>query len=90
MRKQLLLGSTALIVGALAAPDFVVAEEPLRLTVRGFKNEFFGIGDVDVDGFNYNNTGQFSDGEVQFRGETALDNGLTVGVQVELETDSRG
>ncbi len=33
---------------------------------------------------DFNNTGWFSDGEVQFRGETALDNGLTVGVQVEL------
>jgi predicted porin len=90
MRKQLLLGSTALIVGALAAPDSVAAEEPLRLEVRGFKNEFFGIGDVDVDNKSFNNTGEFSDGEIQFRGETALDNGLTVGVQVELETDSRG
>jgi len=90
MRKQILLGSTALIVGALVAPDFVSAEEPLRLKVRGFKNDFFGIGDVDVDGFNFNNTGEFSDGEIQFRGETALDNGLTVGVQVELETDARG
>ncbi len=90
MRKQLLLGSTALVVGALAAPDFAAGEEPLRLEVHGFKNEFFGIGDVDVDGFSFNNTGEFSDGEIQFRGETALDNGLTVGVQVELETDARG
>ncbi len=90
MRKQLLLASTALIVGAVAAPDFAAGEEPLRLKVRGFKHDFFGIGDVDVDNHDYNNTGEFSDGEVQFRGETALDNGLTVGVQVELETDSRG
>lgn len=90
MKKQLLLGSTALIVGALVAPEFASAEEPLRLSVRGYKNEFFGIGDVDVDGANYNSTGEFSDGEVQFRGETALDNGLTVGVQVELEANSGG
>ncbi len=90
MRKQLLLGSTAVIVGALAAPDFAAGEEPLRLEVRGFNNEFFGIGDVDLDGADFNNTGEFSDGEIQFRGETALDNGLTVGVQVELETDARG
>ncbi len=90
MRKQLLLGTTALMIGALVAPDFAAGEEPLRLQVRGFKNEFFGIGDVDVDGADFNNTGEFSDGEIQFRGETALDNGLTVGVQVELESDSRG
>ncbi len=90
MRKQLLLGTTALMIGALVAPDFAAGEEPLRLQVRGFKNEYFGIGDVDVDGMDFNNTGEFSDGEIQFRGETALDNGLTVGVQVELESDSRG
>ena len=90
MRKQLLLGSAALLIGALAAPDFAAGEEPLRLKVRGFKNEFFGIGDVDVDGMNFNNTGEFSDGEIPFRGETALDNGLTIGVQVELESDARG
>ena len=89
MRKHLLLGTTALMIGALVAPDFAAGEEPLRLQVRGFKNEYFGIGDVDVDGFDFNNTGEFSDGEIQFRGETALDNGLSVGVQVELESDSR-
>ena len=95
MRKQLLLGSTALVVGALAAPDFAAAEEPLRLQVRGYKNDYFGIGDVDDSpvgggGRDFNNTGEFSDGEVQFRGETALDNGLTVGVYVELESNSGG
>ena len=95
MRKQLLLGSTALVVGALAAPDFAAAEEPLRLQVRGYKNEYFVIGDVDDSpvkgaGRDFSNTGEFSDGEVQFRGETALDNGLTVGVYVELESNSAG
>ena len=89
MRKEFLLGTTALLAGAVAMPDYVSAEEPLRLQVRGFKNEFFGIGDVNVDGKDFNNTGEFSEGEIQFRGETALDNGLTVGVQVELEADSR-
>ncbi len=91
MRKQLLLGTTALLAGAVAMPNYVSAEEPLRLQVRGFKNEYFGIGDVDVDGgTDRNATGEFSDGEIQFRGSTDLDNGLTVGVQVELEADSRG
>jgi len=91
MRKEILLGTTALLAGAVAMPDYVSAEEPLRLQVRGFKHEFFAVGDVDgAVGTDYNNTGEFSDGEVQFRGETALDNGLTIGVQVELEADSRG
>ncbi len=91
MKKQLLLGTTALLAGAVAMPDYVSAEEPLRLQVRGFKNEYFGFGDVDVDGGpDFNNTGEFSEGEIQFTGSTALDNGLTVGVHVELEADARG
>ncbi|RMD60958.1 MAG: porin [Alphaproteobacteria bacterium] len=87
MRKELLYGTTALLVGAVALPGYASAEEPLRLQVRGFKNEFFAIGgvDVDTDPTLDGTTSNFSDGEVQFRGSTTLDNGLTVGVQIELE-----
>jgi len=92
MRKQLLLGTTALMVGAIAVPNMAAAEEePLRLDVRGYKNEFFGIGNADDSaGTDYGNTNLFNDGEIHFRGETALDNGLTVGVQVELEAFQSG
>lgn len=92
MRKELLLGTTALLVGAIAAPEYVSAAEPLRLSVRGYKNEYFGLGDADDD-TNSGITGptaHFSDGEVHFRGETTLDNGLTVGVQIELEAFASG
>ena len=95
MRKQLLLGTTALLAGAVAMPDFASAEDPLRLSVRGYKNEYFGIGSIDdksdVAGVkDTGNTSHFSDGEVHFKGETALDNGLTVGVQIELEANNNG
>jgi len=92
MRKQILLGTTALMVGSIVAPGFAAAEEqPLRLEVRGYINEFIGVGDVeDSTTTNYGNTNIFSDGEVHFRGETALDNGLTFGVQIELESSNLG
>ena len=90
MKRNLLLGSTALIAGGMVAADLAEAADPLRLEVRGFRNEAFGIGEVDHDTADYNNTGHFSDGEVQFRGSTTLDNGITVGVQVELEAFSTG
>ncbi len=92
MRKQLLLGTTALMVGAIAVPNLATAEEmPLRLDVRGYKNEFFGIGNADDSvGTDWGNTNLFNDGEIHFRGETALDNGLTIGVQVELEAFQSG
>ena len=91
MKKQLLLGSTALIVGALAAPGFAAAEEPLRLAVRGYTNQYFAFGNVDNDSNAGNeNTSEFSDGEIHFKGSTTLDNGLKVGVQVELEFNESG
>jgi len=91
MKKQVLLGSTALIVGALAAPNFAAGEEPLRLEVRGYKNEYFAFGDVDNDSNSgQDSTSEFSDGEVHFKGSTTLDNGLTFGVDVQLEADNNG
>ena len=92
MRKQILLGTTALMVGAIVAPGFAAAEEtPLRLEVRGYHNDFFGIGDVtNSAGTDFGNTNIFNDGEIHFRGDTKLDNGLTFGVQVELESFQSG
>lgn len=92
MRKQLLLGTTALMVGAMVAPSIAAAQEqPLRLEVRGYKNEFIGIGNPDDSaGTDLGNTNIFNDGEIHFRGETKLDNGLAVGVQVELEAFQSG
>ena len=96
MRKQLLLGTTALLAGAVALPDLAWAEDPVRVQVRGYKNEYFGIGDADTENAagietrDNTSTAEFSDGEIHFKGSTELDNGLEIGVQIELEADSRG
>ncbi len=86
MKKQLLLGSTALIAGALVAPGIAAAEDPVRLDVRGYSHKYFGVGDVDNDSIpGQTGVSERSDGEIHFKGSTTLDNGLTVGVHVELE-----
>ena len=92
MNRRYLLGTTALIAGGLLAADAVEAADPLRLEVRGFRNEYFGVVSVesDADNQNFNNTNHRSDGEVQFRGSTTLDNGIVVGVRVELEAFTSG
>ena len=92
MNRNYLLGTTALVAGGLLAADTAQAADPLRLEVRGFRNEYFGVVSVesDVDNENFNNTNHFSDGEVQFRGTTTLDNGILVGVRVELEAFTSG
>ncbi len=91
MRKRTLLGTTALAVGAMVAPGIAAAEEPVKIGVGGYMNEFFGIGSVDGGpGTDLGNTNLFNDGEIYFSGETKLDNGLTIGVQVELEAFQSG
>jgi hypothetical protein len=94
MRKQRLLGSTAVIVGASAAPDIISTEEPHHLDGRGIENDAFipslGAGDSGVDGMDVYAAGEFACGEIQIRSGTVLDTGLTVGIRVDLETDTGG
>jgi outer membrane protein OmpU len=91
MNKKILFGTTALVAAGFVATDAAQAADPLRLEIRGYRNEFFSFGDINAeDGTDYNTTGHFSDGEVQFRGVTTLDNGISIGVQVELEAYSTG
>ncbi len=53
-------------------------------------NNFFGVGDVDNDDNDFESTGMFSDGEVWFVGQTTLDNGLTFGANIQLESFTSG
>lgn len=92
MNRKLLLGTTALVAGGVVAADMAEAADPLRLEVRGYRNEAFGIvaAESDVQNENFNNTNHRSDGEIHFRGSTTLDNGIEVGVRVELEAFTTG
>ena len=86
--KKGLFGSTALIAAAAAAATPAFAEEGVKLGLGGYYNTFFFIGDIDEarnDNRSFTRTGLFADGEVHFKGSTTLDNGITFGVQVELE-----
>ena len=84
--KKTLFGTTALVTAGLLASSGAHAEEGIKLGLKGYMNNFFGIGSSDPnDGTDYAPTGLYSDGEVWFVGETTLDNGLTFGVNVQLE-----
>jgi hypothetical protein len=98
--KRVLLATTALLAaGAIASP--ALAEEPIRLTIGGYyKAAYMGISDdnavIDDDddegpelGHDTNRDGLFSDAEIQFVGTTVLDNGLEVGVQIEVEGEDQ-
>lgn len=89
--KKLLGVTTALVtLGAFAAA--AQAADPVKLSLGGYSYWYVGYGsnsngdyqEVDVKG----------DNEIWFTGSTTLDNGIKIGVQIELEagghTDTRG
>ncbi len=86
--RFLLSSSTALFVLSAALPAF--AADPIKLQLGGF-SKWWVVGVWNNNAFqkaanaSYNNVDVKGDNEVYFLGKTTLDNGLTVGVRVELE-----
>ena len=88
--NKLLLGSTALVVGGLMAAP-AMAADPIKIGVGGYYTFYAVAGGIDS---TYATNGQVTayqgvffqqEGEIHFIGQTKLDNGTTVGVNVELE-----
>jgi predicted porin len=91
--KKVLYGSTALMAAGAMAAAPAAAEEGVKLGLGGYYNTFFWVGDYDEDNLDPRDlgaTGLFADGEVHFKGKTTLDNGITFGVQIELEAFQSG
>jgi predicted porin len=89
MRGQLLASTAVMTIAALASAP-TAAEEPLRLSIGGRYLAAMGATpgeDANAIGLE-DITRDYvfkQDVEVHLKGETTLDNGLTVGVRVELE-----
>jgi outer membrane protein OmpU len=91
--RRILLGSTALAaIAVLGAPGAASAEEGLKLTLGGrYLAAFGGLIGEDDNLMPTDPNAQLrdyvvkQDVEIHFKGETTFDNGLTVGVRVELE-----
>ena len=85
--KKLLYGTTALVAAGALTSTAAQAEEGIKLSLGGYMNQFFGAGGHDSEqDTDYNSAGLFSDGEVWFVGETTLDNGITFGANIQLES----
>ncbi|MEI7871639.1 MAG: porin [Alphaproteobacteria bacterium] len=90
MMKKLLLGSTALVVGGLMAAP-AMAADPIKIGVGGYYTFYAVAGGISstyaTNGSfqSYNSVFFQQEGEIHFIGQTKLDNGTTVGVNVELE-----
>ncbi len=92
--RKILLGTTAIVAAGMVASAPALSAEKLQVGIGGYMEQWVGMADSDdVDNVadpDNNGVHTVSDAEVHFKGKTALDNGLTVGVQIELEGNSQG
>jgi hypothetical protein len=100
--KRTLLATTALAaVGAVAVAQPAVAAEKIQIAVGGYMEQWFGYVDQDTSATTVPGGGapgvrsgggfdQKSDSEIHFTGKMVADNGITFGVNVELEAATSG
>jgi predicted porin len=90
MKRALLYGTA--LAGAAASASAAEASDGIKLEVGGFfRMVYQGVFDKKAEDHfgNHRNTDAFNhNGEVWFKGETTLDNGLTIGAHVELEAEN--
>lgn len=88
--KKILIGTTALL-SAAAFASTAQASDPVKLQLGGYL-EYYVVGAHQDDSYKdanaVNNFDVQGESEIWFSGQTTLDNGLTVGVRVELEGGS--
>jgi outer membrane protein OmpU len=90
--KKILLGSTAIVAaGMIASVPSADAASKMKLGVGGYMEQWFGFTSGD-DGVaqDYSGFDIKSDPEIFFKGRTKLDNGITVGVNVQLDATQNG
>jgi predicted porin len=82
---KLLLGTTALVAAA-SLTTAVSAADKIKMGVGGYFQVAIAAGDTDEDDRRDHLVTE--EGEIIFNGSTTLDNGLQVGVQVQLEAET--
>jgi outer membrane protein OmpU len=89
--KKILLGSTAIVTAGMIVSAPVMAAEKMQLKVGGYMEQWVGFTSGD-DGVSQDYSGFDikSDAEIHFKGSTKLDNGMSVGVNVQLEASQNG
>ena len=97
MKKNLLATSALIAAGVLASQGALAEAKPISIKVGGYYEQWAAVifqdADADVgaaaeryaDGFDVQ-----EDGEIHFTGSTTTDNGLTFGVNVQLEAATSG
>jgi outer membrane protein OmpU len=88
--KKVLLGTTAIVAaGMIASAPSAIAAEKIKLSVGGYMEQWFGyVNNDDAAAQDFSGFDIKSDSEIHFKGSTTLDNGISVGVNVQLEGNS--
>ena len=89
--KRRLLSSTAMLLAAgITAP--AMAADKISLGITGYFSAYGTVGDEDdgagEPGAGIRQHGIYRESEIEFTGETTLDNGLVVGVNVQLQGET--
>lgn len=88
MKKLLCSAAVAGLVAVAAAPAMAQGESALDLSLGGYFRGYVTYASQDTStGNEERHIDILRDTEVHFTGETTLDNGLTVGVHIEADTD---
>lgn len=88
--KKILVASTALVAASMLSTGAASASEKIKLELGGF-SKWWVVGAWQDDSFqsannaDYNSVDIKGDNEIFFSGSTTLDNGMQVGINVELE-----
>ena len=91
MKKNLLATTALVAAGALVSTGAFAESKPISLAVGGYMEQWVGFASVDHDtNGEVQDIDVQEDGEIHFKGSTTLDNGLTFGVNVQLETNVQG
>jgi predicted porin len=95
MKKNLLATSALIAAGALASQGALAEAKPISIKVGGYYEQWVGFisQSSDLDDAHKTNASELDvqeDGEIHFKGSTTLDNGLTFGVNVQLEASTSG
>lgn len=93
--KKVLIASTALVAATVFSAGAASASEKIKLNLGGF-SKWWVVGQWQDNSFqannnqagvqgDYNNVDVKGDSEIYFGGSTTLDNGLQVGIDIQLE-----
>jgi len=95
MKKNLLATSALVAAGVLVSHGALAEAKPIEIKVGGYYEQWVGLITQDSDASDSDRTNATDldvqeDGEIHFQGSTTLDNGLTFGVNVQMEAATSG